>query len=60
MSITTRKELKAYIIIDQIMNGEEQTIKNKLKRLLYPNLILSFLKYYRKTEYYLYRGVYIP
>lgn len=52
--IRSKKELKFYILSDRIMAGysAKQNLLSILKDILFPNLILKYLKLMRKTSYY--------
>ena len=54
--IQTKAELKAYIKQDEIMNGvSHYSVLSRLRYLIYPNVILTYLRTLRKTEYYHYK-----
>lgn len=53
--ITTKKELKFYILADRIMNGggiKNVTLKQRILQIIYPNCILEYLTCMRKADYY--------
>lgn len=50
--IKTRRQLKAYIQIDQIMNRGGNSLKRRFVQVFYPDYIMQFLRLYRKVEYY--------
>ena len=51
--ITSKKELKLYILQDRIMNKYNRTgVKGKILDLIAPNIIIKFLTMLRYAEYY--------
>ena len=56
--IKSKEDLKRYIIQDRLMNGETvpKSLPYRIMRLFASNLIIKYLKYLRKEEYYTNNG----
>ena len=57
--IKSKEDLKRYVIQDRLMNGEtvSKSLSYRIMRLFASNLIIKYLKYLRKEEYYTNNGI---